>query len=62
MKRLYCDESCHLENDGNDIMVLGAIMCDEIVKNQVFKEIKLIKVKLNGLRYLMEKLSYIKNL
>jgi len=45
MKRLYCDESCHLENDGNDIMVLGAIMCDEIVKNQVFKEIKLIKEK-----------------
>ena len=22
---IYCDESCHLENDGHDLMVLGAI-------------------------------------
>lgn len=24
---IYCDESCHLQNDGNDIMVLGGISC-----------------------------------
>jgi len=24
---IYCDESCHLENDGQSIMVLGAIWC-----------------------------------
>ncbi len=26
---IYCDESCHLEHDGNSIFVLGGIMCDE---------------------------------
>jgi hypothetical protein len=24
---IYCDESCHLENDGQKIMVLGAVWC-----------------------------------
>ncbi|MCK4391944.1 DUF3800 domain-containing protein, partial [Candidatus Bipolaricaulota bacterium] len=24
---IYCDESCHLEHDHQDIMVLGAIWC-----------------------------------
>jgi hypothetical protein len=24
---IYCDESCHLENDGLGVMVLGAICC-----------------------------------
>ncbi len=24
---VYCDESCHLENDGQPIMVLGAVWC-----------------------------------
>lgn len=24
---IYCDESCHLENDGIDVMVLGALSC-----------------------------------
>lgn len=24
---IYCDESCHLENDGKPIMVLGALWC-----------------------------------
>lgn len=45
MKRIYCDESCHLENDRNDIMVLGAIICDDLEKEQIFKEIKEIKKK-----------------
>ncbi|MCH7805818.1 MAG: DUF3800 domain-containing protein [Proteobacteria bacterium] len=25
---IYCDESCHLENDGFPIMVLGGVWCD----------------------------------
>lgn len=25
--KIFCDESCHLENDGADIMVLGGIRC-----------------------------------
>ena len=24
---IYCDESCHLENDGQKAMVLGAVWC-----------------------------------
>ena len=24
---IYSDESCHLEHDGNDIMVIGGILC-----------------------------------
>jgi hypothetical protein len=27
MINLYCDESCHLENDGIPVMVLGALAC-----------------------------------
>lgn len=26
---LYCDESCHLENDGQKAMVLGAVWCPD---------------------------------
>lgn len=25
--RIYCDESCHLENDGMPVMLLGAVRC-----------------------------------
>jgi len=42
---IYCDESCHLENDGNDIMVLGGISCSEGLKRTIFNEIRDIKVK-----------------
>lgn len=40
---VYCDESCHLENDGINDMVLGAVWCpQEKVKeiNQAIKDIK----------------------
>ena len=26
---VYCDESCHLQNDGNDIMVIGGVFCSK---------------------------------
>lgn len=41
----YCDESCHLLNDGNDIMVLGCIFCEEKHIKQVHIDIKKIKEK-----------------
>ena len=25
--KVYCDESCHLENDHQKVMVLGAVWC-----------------------------------
>lgn len=41
----YCDESCHLGNDGNDIMVLGALTCPESSKQKIFDQIRAIKEK-----------------
>lgn len=41
---IYCDESCHLENDGQKIMVFGAVCCplDEVKEISVrLREIKL---------------------
>lgn len=28
---VYCDESCHLPNDGNSVMVLGGVWCPKKV-------------------------------
>lgn len=45
MHLIYCDESCHLENDGHDIMVLGGIVCPETYKRQSYEDIRNIKKK-----------------
>ena len=42
---IYCDESCHLQNDNSDIMVLGAIQCFENEKQQIYKCIRDMKLK-----------------
>lgn len=44
---IYCDESCHLENDKQNIMVLGAIWCPKIKAKEFFSEIREIKNKNN---------------
>lgn len=44
---IYCDESCHLENDNSDIMVLGCISCPINSVRWVNKEIRNIKEKYN---------------
>jgi len=47
MKRefnIYCDESCHLENDHQIAMVLGAIWCPRRQKDLVFRELRKIKL------------------
>lgn len=31
---IYCDESCHLQHDHNDIMVLGGILCKKTLCNR----------------------------
>ena len=41
----YCDESCYLQNDGNDFMVLGAIYCPNTFKKIINKNINKIKYK-----------------
>jgi hypothetical protein len=40
---IYCDESCHLEHDGQKAMVLGAIWCPEARANEMSKHIRAIK-------------------
>lgn len=49
----YCDESCHLENDGINFMILGSIKLPREKKEIIYKEIKDIKIK-HGLSPKME--------
>ncbi len=42
---VYCDESCHLQNDKSDVMVLGAMYCPENKKGDIFSDIRSIKEK-----------------
>lgn len=44
---IYCDESCHLENDGINIMGLGCIWCNKKDLYQINLDIKNIKIKYN---------------
>lgn len=45
---IYCDESCHLQNDGQNVMVLGAVWCPLEVTHKIAEEIRQIKT-LHGL-------------
>ncbi len=42
---IYCDESCHLQNDHESCMVLGAIYCQAAKKVEIFRRIEEIKRK-----------------
>jgi hypothetical protein len=44
---IYCDESCHLENDHQKVMVLGATWCSLDKTQQTIKEIRSIKTNHN---------------
>lgn len=67
---IYCDESCPLEKDGNDIMVIGAISCPYEEKQQIFSELRELKEKYNmnsrtetkWIKVSNSKLSYYKEL
>jgi hypothetical protein len=48
---IYCDESCHLENDGINVMTLGAIWCPKDSVIEISKDIKDIKEKHGISRY-----------
>jgi hypothetical protein len=39
----YCDESCHLENDKQSIMVMGSAWCKTSKTKEIFKRIREIK-------------------
>ncbi len=42
---IYCDESCHLENDQQQVMLLGAVWCPNDLSRGIAKQIKAIKKK-----------------
>ncbi|MBE0509009.1 MAG: DUF3800 domain-containing protein [Marinospirillum sp.] len=41
--KIFCDESCHLEHDGADVMVLGAIHCTADKAVSLIKHIKWLR-------------------
>jgi hypothetical protein len=43
--KIFCDESCHLQNDGWDTMTLGALKCPENDYEKIKEDIKAIKLK-----------------
>lgn len=42
---IYCDETCHLLNDGIKPMALGAVWCPKEKKAEIFKRLRELKVK-----------------
>lgn len=45
MINIYCDESCHLEKDKSDVMILGAMSCERDSKSKINDDIRNIKLK-----------------
>lgn len=45
---VYCDETCHLEHDGINVMVLGAIWCPQDKIKEINRRIRQIKER-NGI-------------
>ena len=69
---VYCDESCHLEHDGQPIMALGAVWCptDDVrrlsdairefkVKHNARGELKWIKVSPKQLNFYLDLVNYV---
>jgi Protein of unknown function (DUF3800) len=46
---VFCDESCHLENDKIPVMVLGAVWCPKEISKKLGRDIRAIKIK-HGLK------------
>lgn len=44
---VYCDESCHLENDKESVMAIGAVYCPASKKKEIFERLFEIKKKHN---------------
>lgn len=42
---IYCDESCHLENDHFKAMSLGAIWCDKTAVKKIAEQLRQLKAK-----------------
>ena len=42
---IYCDESCHLLNDGHEVMTLGALWCPVERRREISVRLREIKSK-----------------
>ncbi|MDA3807955.1 MAG: DUF3800 domain-containing protein [Thiomicrorhabdus sp.] len=42
---VYCDESCHLENDSQPVMLLGAIWCPQVEVVRLSREVQDMKMR-----------------
>src|SRR5690606_41461744 len=42
---IYCDESCHLENDGMKAMVLGPLWCPAERQKSLSRKVKALKAQ-----------------
>ena len=42
---VYCDETCHLEHDGINDMVIGAVWCAQAKLKEINQRIREIKVR-----------------
>ena len=50
---IYCDESCHLENDHLGVMVLGAVWCPKSAVRDIAERMRAIK-EVHGLHRIQE--------
>lgn len=44
---VYCDETCHLEHDSSNVMVLGAVWCPQSKLKEINERIRQIKKRNN---------------
>lgn len=44
---IFCDESCHLENDGHETMVIGAVWCSALHTATHARALRALKMKHN---------------
>jgi hypothetical protein len=42
---IYCDESCHLEHDGHDVMALGAVSCPADSAREIARRLRELKLR-----------------
>jgi Protein of unknown function (DUF3800) len=45
---VYCDESCHLENDGEPVMLVGAVWCAKADAHVLANELRALKQQYNA--------------
>jgi hypothetical protein len=56
--KIFCDESCHLENDNQPFMVLGGLIINEAKYYDILEKIKQLRTKYKmGIEFKWTKIS-----